>query len=198
MTERRIEYMPLSKVLPAKRNVKGHDIGLLSQSVTRFGYADAVVIDERTGRLVAGHGRVETLVALKARGGAPPDGVTVDAGEWLMPVQRGWASANDTEAEAFLVASNKTVEAGGWDEVALLEMMTSLAAQGADALVGTGFDGDDVDQMMKAMEPTPLKTQAAMNAELWQVLVETTGEAQQAELIAKLEKDGFKCRPLMF
>lgn len=146
MAERRIEYMPLSKVKPAKRNVKGHDIGLISASVGRFGYADAVVIDERTGRLVSGHGRVETLTAMKGRGSLPPDGVKADGAEWLVPVQRGWSSRDDHEAEAFLVAANKTVDAGGWDEAMLAEVMADLAKSGG--LEGTGFDGHDVDKMI--------------------------------------------------
>lgn len=143
---RRMEFSPLASVQSATRNVKAHDLGAIIESVRRFGFADAVVIDERTGRLVSGHGRIDALRAMKADGAPPPAGVQVDGDEWLVPVQRGWASRNDAEAEAFIVAANRLVELGGWDQPGLEAVLADLAKQGA--LAGTGYDADDVDRML--------------------------------------------------
>lgn len=144
--EVRIEYMPLSQLVRAPRNPKEHDLGAIAASVKRFGYVAAIVLDEGTGRLVAGHGRLDALQAMKAQGQPAPDRVRVQDGEWLVPVQRGVTFADPDEAEAYLVADNRTVELGGWDEGILTELLSDLAAQ--KRLEGTGFDEDDLDALL--------------------------------------------------
>jgi hypothetical protein len=144
---RRIEYMRLDEVTPALRNAKSHVS--ISGSLKRFGFADAAVLDERTMRLVAGHGRREELVAAKEQGQDPPEGVVVaDDGEWMMPVQRGWASRSDEDADALGVALNRFVESGGWDERALAEMLDEFADADPDLLPATGFNQDDLDDLL--------------------------------------------------
>ena len=157
MTSRRIEFLPLRAIQAAKRNVKDHNIGAIHESVKRFGFADAVVIDERTGSLVAGHGRVETLLAMEQRGEPPPNGIEVRDGVWLAPVQRGWASRNDAEAEAFLIAANRTPELGGWNQSVLDEVLCDLSKQGEEALAGTGFSADYVDKILREMKAATLE-----------------------------------------
>lgn len=152
MTDRRLELMPLAQVRGAPRNPKEHDegaIGAIGASVGRFGYVEPAVIDERTGRLVAGHGRIKTLRGMKADGQSPPDGVKVENGDWLIPVLRGVEFESDEDAEGYLLASNRTTELGGWDDADLTEMLGDLAA--ADALEGVGWDAEDVDRMLIAL-----------------------------------------------
>jgi hypothetical protein len=117
--------MALSALTPAQRNPKKHALPALRDSIGRFGYVEPIVLDERTGRLVAGHGRAKALSLMKAKGGKPPAGVAEKDGEWLVPVLRGWASRSDQEAEAYLLASNQLTVAGGW-------------ARGAAGRVGEG------------------------------------------------------------
>ena len=57
----------------------------------RFGYVAPMILDERTGRLVAGHCRLESLKRAKSAGKAPPKRVRVENGDWLVPVVRGVA-----------------------------------------------------------------------------------------------------------
>lgn len=142
----RIEYMPLAALKANPRNPKSHDVGAIQASVGRFGFRDAVILDERTGQILSGHGRVEMLTRMAADGSQPPGGVDVVDGQWSVPVQRGWASANDAEADAFVIAINRTNELGGWDEAKLERLLVDLAAQ--SALVGTGYDGDDIDRII--------------------------------------------------
>ena len=146
----RIEYMPLSKLVRAPRNPKEHDIGAIMASMRRFGYVSSVIVDDATGRLVAGHGRLDTLQAMKAQGQAPPERIQVRDGEWLVPVQRGVAFDDEREAEAYVVADNRATELGGWDESLLADVLGDLAAE--DALDGTGFDGDDLDGLLANMQ----------------------------------------------
>lgn len=123
-----IELVALDDVRAAPRNPKLHSPAVRG-SIERFGFADPLLRDGRTGLLVAGHGRLEALRAARAAGQAPPAGVETDAtGAWLVPVTCGWASRSDAEAEAFLVAHNQTTIAGGWDDAALGAMLRDLAA----------------------------------------------------------------------
>jgi hypothetical protein len=109
----RIEYLPLSALLKAPRNPKDHDIPLLHDSFSRFGYVEPVAINERTGRLVAGHGRLQALQQAKAKGELPPNRVEARDDDWYVPVLRGISFDTDAEAEAYLVVSNQATAAGG-------------------------------------------------------------------------------------
>jgi len=141
---RTLEYLPIDKLVEADRNPKRHDQATLGASITRFGYIEPIVLDERTGKLVAGHGRLAQLRQRRTAGEAPPEGVEVDAdGNWLAPVVRGWGSRDDAEAEAYLLASNRTTELGGWDPDLLAD-----ALEAATDLTGIGWDDDDLRQLL--------------------------------------------------
>jgi len=70
----RIEYMPLSTLKKWPRNPKRHALAAIDQSYDRFGFTAPILIDERTGLMVAGHGRVDQLAARKAAGKEPQKG----------------------------------------------------------------------------------------------------------------------------
>lgn len=145
-----LEYLPLTGLQGALRNPKLHS-GDIGKSISRFGYVEPIVLDERTQRLVAGHGRRDSLSSMKAAGQAAPSGIRVNGDEWLVPVMRGWASRSDTEAEAYLLASNRLTEVGGWDNNSLVELLQELEA--ADALEGIGFDAAALTELLDAAGP---------------------------------------------
>lgn len=129
MTERRIEYLPLDEILSAERNPKDHDEAGIAASLRRFGTIEVITRDDRTGRLISGHGRTEAYRAARDAGEDPPDGVVVDEdGTWRIPVSVGWASEDDAEAEAALVAVNRLVERGGWKPDELAAILDDLRA----------------------------------------------------------------------
>lgn len=149
---RRTEYLPLAGLEADPRNPKAHDLDTIDASVGRFGIIDPIVRDDRTGRLISGHGRAATLRAMQERGEAPPDGVRVDAeGNWLVPVTVGWASRTDTEAHAALIALNRTTELGGWVDDELLGLLDELSAQDG-GLDGVGFPTEDIEDLRSRLE----------------------------------------------
>lgn len=156
MPTRRIDYMNLDDIQDALRNPKGHADELIGQSIQRFGYVEAGVLDERTNRLVGGHGRVNELRRLRDAGSDPPDGIAAAAdGTWTVPVQRGWASRDDDEALAAGVALNRVGEAGGWERDDLYEILDQFRATSDDdfdMLAGIGFDSADLDKMLAEIE----------------------------------------------
>lgn len=154
-----IEYLPVQSLVPALRNPKEHDEPNLDKSLLRFGYTEPVLLDERTERLVAGHGRVGALLRLREAGKKPPKGVRVGQdGSWLVPVVRGWASKNDVEAESYLLASNQLTIGGGWNNLQLGEMLAELAEKDPLNLVGIGFDEKALAKLLDATSPKAGKT----------------------------------------
>lgn len=145
-----VEYMPLDDIAPATRNPKAHDTAGIKRSITHHGVAELPLIDDRTGQLIAGHGRLDQLRAMRDNGDTPPAGVRVDDGVWLAPVLRGWSSRSDDDAEAYLIASNRLTEKGGWDDYGLAEVLTDMAE--AQLLELTGYDSDDLAALIASLE----------------------------------------------
>lgn len=142
---------------PAVRNPREHHIEALVASLRRYGFTAPIELDERTGRMVAGHGRREAVMLMWQNGEPPPAGVHIDDdGEWLVPVLRGWSSRNDTEAEAYIIASNKLTEAGGWINRTLAEMLEDVVTADAPLQETLGMDFEDIDALIARIDPETL------------------------------------------
>lgn len=161
---RRLEYVPLDDLRPHPDNAKAHADDDIQDSIGRHGVIDIIALDDRTGLLISGHGRVDAFRALRDRGGEVPEGVTVaDDGTWTVPVVRGWASRDDAEARAALVGLNQGTIKGGWIPDKLATLLSDLALV-EGGLVGTAFSADDVDSLLAdlgAGELPPGDTDAA-------------------------------------
>lgn len=118
-----VEMVPLSKLMEWPGNPKEHDLDTLGESFERFGFIEPILFDEGTKKIVAGHGRREKLLAWKDSGKPPPSRIEVRGKDWLVPVLRGVTFANAHEAEAYLLAANQSVIAGGYNASALANML---------------------------------------------------------------------------
>jgi hypothetical protein len=148
----RLEYKRLSDLQSWDRNPKLHDIEKLQESMMRFGFANPLIEDEKSGKTLAGHGRTETLVKLKANGAPPPKHILLDKdGEWLVPVIRGLQFDNEAEAEAYLLADNRLQEIGGWDEKMLKEMLVDITDTAA-ALDGLGWSQKELNALVSQFD----------------------------------------------
>ena len=147
-----IIFTKLSEIQEADRNVKDHDIGSIHESMNRFGFTSPLLLNEATGKLVAGHGRIEALKQKKQFKESVPANIKVDdeSGEWLVPVIRGVSFKNEEEAQAYLLADNRLVELGGWNTSALIEELEKLVEE--SSLQGTGFDDADIQAMYEDLE----------------------------------------------
>lgn len=144
----RIEYEELGKLKKFPGNPKLHDLEEIGASIDEQGYVDPIVIDERTGLMAAGHGRLEDLERRREAGEKPPRRILVKDGKWFVPVLRGIRFESDEALRKYVVASNRLVELGGWDNAKLAEVLTSLG----DDIHATGFDKGDFAAFMKTGE----------------------------------------------
>lgn len=147
-----VEYVPLAQVIAWPRNPKLHDIDSIDDSISRFGFVQPLTVDERTGKLVAGHGRLEALQRMQAAGKPAPERVRDNGKDWLVPVIRGVSFASEADAEAYLLADNRLVELGGWDNSKLLDVLTELSANADSALFSlSGFEISDIAGLTKGV-----------------------------------------------
>ena len=146
-----IRRVAIDDINPHPSNPKAHDLVTLIDSIVRFGFVEPIVVDQRTGLNISGHGRVEALTVMRERGEDPPAGITVDDGRWLAPVFVGWSSSDDTEADAALIALNRIGETGGWQDVALTDLLTRLETVHG-GLTGVGFDSHEIEMLRKQLD----------------------------------------------
>lgn len=191
----KMDLIPLSKLKPSPRNPKGHDLGGIHTSLDRFGWQGAIIVKGNTGIVVAGHGRTEALAQKKARGDSPPTGIEVDeSGDWLVPAVRGHFKTAK-EAEAYLLADNRWVELGGWDNDELVAMLQDLAVD-PDGLEGVGWDAEDLDELLSRQG---LGALAGLDhddgyQEQYGVIVLCEDSAEQEQVYERLRGEGFNVR----
>jgi hypothetical protein len=147
----KIETMPLTELVKRAnpRNAKSHDLESLIASFKRFGFSAPPTVDDASGVLVAGHGRIEALKQMRNGGEPPPGGIKEKGTEWLVPVISGIKFKNKQEREAYTIADNQLTISGGWRFDALTDLLAELREQDG-GLEGLGFDDDDLDEIFAA------------------------------------------------
>lgn len=153
---RRIEYMPIDSIPDAARNPKGHDDALIAGSIGSHGMVDPIVLDERTGAIISGHGRKANLVALRDAGASMPDGIELVDGQWCAPVVRGWSSRDDVHALEVGITVNRGTERGGWNTRELIGALDDIKVAGGGELAATiGFTEADLQRMVREQTEIP-------------------------------------------
>jgi hypothetical protein len=193
-----IQYIALSHLAKWPRNPKKHDIDGLTASFNRFGAVAPIVIDEKSNKIVAGHGRQETLIGMRERGEERPRNVFENSGEWYAPVLRGISFKNEAEAEGYLIADNRHVETGGWDNEVLRLMMERF--KNDQQLEAIGFTHRELDILLKpiviAPGPTPdQKLVGFMASEIKQIVLmlpHSEYEHTLARIAAVMDKQKLK------
>ena len=146
-----VQYIPLADIVEADNNPKDHDIGQIYQSIKRFGFTQPIMMNENTGKLLAGHGRLQTLQQMKQGGEKVPTRIKEKDGEWLVPVLKGISFEDDMEAQAYLIADNRLTELGGWNTGELVDTLQELV-EGGFSLDGVGYDFDDLETMVTQID----------------------------------------------
>jgi hypothetical protein len=150
-TKLSIDYVALDKLVKWPRNPKSHNQEALNSAFEKFGYIDPIIIDETTGRIVSGHGRLDVLKQMQDIGIEPPKRIIIEDGAWQVPVLRGIAFDSEAQAEGYLVAANQLVIAGGFDRQILSEVLADLKEDGTylDAL---GFGEGEIEKILKGID----------------------------------------------
>lgn len=158
--QQKIELVTLDSLTPHPRNPRQGDIGAVMTSIAANGWFGAVLVQRLDGRpdtIVGGEHRWKALRALSVDGFTGPDGqhrtYAQIAAEVPLPplgkvpiIARPWT---DEQALRVLLADNRTADLATYDEPELLRLITEFG-ESEGGLLGTGFDGDDLDAMLAA------------------------------------------------
>jgi hypothetical protein len=146
------EWRRLGSLKRALVNPKDHHLSGIVESLQRFGFVERVIINRRTDRMVAGHGRLDALESLRVGGRQRPSGIEQDGEDWMVPVD--YIDVPEEEETAVGIALNRLVELGGWNEPALVKTLIELAGgKAAEGLAGTGFDAEDLNRLVAIVGP---------------------------------------------
>lgn len=117
----------ISDLKPYSKNPRKHsevDLTAIRRSIEKFGWTNPILVQESTGLVIAGHGR---LMAASSAG--------------LSTVPVIYLNLDDLAARAYTVADNQLATLSEWDEDLLAEELGSLAREGFDLDV-IGFQDD--------------------------------------------------------
>lgn len=119
------DLVAIDSVQPFPNNPRQGDIGAISESLRHLGQFRPLVVNQRTNRILVGN---HTWYAAKSLGWTDIAIVTVDL---------------DENAElALVLIDNRTSDLATYDDTALLNLLTTTP------LTGTGFSGDDLDELL--------------------------------------------------
>lgn len=122
----------LDALLDHPRNPRRGDDSSVAASIDRNGWYGAIVAQQSTGQILAGHTRRRALQK---------------AGETRGPVI--WLDCDDETALRILLADNRTAELAVWDEAELLSLLTSVTP---DELSAVGFTVDDMEALQRKID----------------------------------------------
>jgi len=188
-------------LIPWDRNPKAHptdNVAAIARSIKRFGFAAPIVAWQSRRQIVAGHGRL--LAAQLLYREDPGQLLATDQpGPGLVPV-RFLEFASDAEAAALAIADNRLTEANPMDDAIVSELLRELKANGAD-VSGLGYDNSSLAKLLDEASknaPGDEDTSSKLGDGLiYSVVVECTDDSHQAEVLERMEAEGYKCRPLI-
>jgi DNA modification methylase len=122
-------------LIPHPRNVRQGDVGAICESLKAHGQYRAIVFQKSTNRIIAGN---HTWQAAKKLG-------------WT-EIAVAYVGDDDTTAQAYALADNRTAELGSYDEEALKDLIEKVAAVDPELVRISGWSDDAVQDLLDKIE----------------------------------------------
>lgn len=130
----------VNSLTPHPQNVRQGDVGAISESLKHHGQYRPIVVQLSTRHILAGN---HTFKAAKALG-------------WK-EIACTFVDCDDEQATRILLMDNRANDLASYDDGALAEMLQTLMATD-DQLAGTGFDPEDLQQLLEDLGAEQLPT----------------------------------------
>ena len=124
-----IATVPIDDLIRHPETPRRGDIPAISASIEVNGWYGAVVAQSSTRHVLAGNNRMEAARRL---------------GMTDLPVH--WLDVDDATARRIMLADNRTSDLATYDDAVLVQLLEAAAAD--DDLFGSGYDGDDLDDLL--------------------------------------------------
>jgi len=135
MSELRLEYLPVSELIPYTKNPRKNDAAVerIANLIKEYGFKKPILVDEKNNKneIIAGHTRLKAALLLGI------EKVPVIFADDLSPEQ----------VKAFRIADNKSSEWAEWDISLLTEEISDLSETGFDIDL-TGFSDIEVSNLL--------------------------------------------------
>jgi len=120
----------IDSAIPHPKNVRQGDVGAIMESLTLHGQYRPIVVQKSTGFILAGN---HTWKAAKQLGWKEISVTEIDV--------------DDEQASRILLVDNRANDLATYDDSSLADLLKELASTELH-LEGTGFDGDDLDDLL--------------------------------------------------
>jgi ParB-like chromosome segregation protein Spo0J len=124
------KQMPIDSVQPFHHNAREGDVGAIAQSLITLGQYRPIVVNKSTREILVGN---HTWYAAKSLG-------------WKQ-IAVSWVDVDEETATRIVLIDNRSTDLATYDEALLRQVLLAVPT-----LEGTGWDGDDVDDLLKGMQ----------------------------------------------
>ena len=176
--------VPIDALTPDARNARTHgeeNLEAIRASLKRFGQREPLVSNRNGGVVESGNGRLEAAKSL---------GWSHVAVVWV---------EDDPAAElGYKVADNRTAELAEWDDDKLYLLIEEVREAEPDLLAACQLDDLFIEDFLDESESEGDEA-AGVEAvpEMYKAIVTCSDQEGQAELVARLEREGYQCRALV-
>ena len=132
-----IESVPIDSLKPHPRNIRQGDLGAVIESVKANGCYRPLIVQRGTRHILAGN---HLWRALQSLGRQNVDAVFIDC--------------DDARALNIMLADNRTADLGTYDNAGLAELLQGIMSD-TGTLLGTGYDGDALDEIIADLGRAP-------------------------------------------
>lgn len=132
--------IPIDSIKPHPRNVRQGDVGAISESLKLHGQYRPIVVQKSTGHILAGNHTYKAARALK----------------WKQ-IAATYVDVTDDQAVRILLMDNRANDLASYDDPALADILKQLM-ETDQRLEGTGFDPDDLEQLLRDIDAEELPT----------------------------------------
>lgn len=175
--------VPVASLEEHPDNPRDGDVGVIAESFQSNGIYDAIVVQQRTRRVLAGNHRLKAARAL---------------GIETLPVL--YVDVDDAEARRILLVDNRSADRGSYFDDKLVALLSAHMEE-AGTLLGTGYDAEDAERLRVALlagtpdagdgdEPSGTRVVQAS----FLVAVECADEGVQQSVYERLSAEGYTCR----
>ena len=129
--QRYVKAVKVDKLIPHPDNPRRSDDATIADSIAAHGFYGAVIAQESSGTIIAGHGRLRNATA---------------AGQTSVPVV--YIDVDDDEARRIMLVDNRSNDQATYDDTALAQILSDMDGD----LEGSGYTSEDLDAIIDAMD----------------------------------------------
>lgn len=169
--------VPIDTLVPHPLNPRQGDVGAIGESIEENGWYGALVVQKSTQHIL--------------RGNHSTQAASQHGADWVPVLE---LDCDDETALSILLVDNRSADLATYNDPMLLDVLEALAR--ANKLAGTGYDGDNIDELRKILNEAPPVTSSQLGGVAYRIVIECDDEQHQAELLAKLQADGIDARAI--